>query len=80
MNEITSCLCTVLGCKIGMSTLRCSFLVCVEMLPGFIQPGKARGKGPFHLGHGMSGKVRETCNVHGEMALSYCRSGKTFHF
>ena len=25
---------------------------------------------------GMSGKVRETCNGWGEIALSYCRSGK----
>ena len=41
----------------------------VETRQGLYGQGKSGGKCPFHLGQGMSGKVMETCNGQGEIAL-----------
>ena len=37
-----------------------------EYTTGFVRSGKVRGKCPFHLGQGLSGKVREACNGPGK--------------
>ena len=35
---------------------------------GFMRSGKVRGKYSFHVSQGMSGKVRETCDVQGKIS------------
>ena len=46
-------------------------------LAGFIRSAKVGGKGYFSL---RSGKVRETCNGQGKIALLSYRSGKKYNF
>ena len=47
---------------------------------GFMPSGKVRGKYPFHVGQGKSGKVSETCNGMGKKHISNVGQGKNVIF